>query len=181
MNHSELVTQVRNWMLARSKPGGAGEPALVKVAHDRVSMLDVDLVWLLAADDSGLRHLAVSSDGGEQQTKRFLEVAGKGPFPIQADQLLGYVMASDAFRLSVPLDRIRSTAGGKQLGEAIAGLNARQVSFIPLRIGDRSRGLLIFSGFPTLEISPRESRMVAVAARSACAAIAVWGGPESRP
>lgn len=179
MNHSELVTQVRNWMMARAKPGGAGEPPLVKVAHDIASMLDVELAWLLVAGSAELRHLAIASDAGEQQAKRFLEAAGRGPFRLLPDQLLGYIMAHDAVRLNVPLDRIRSTAGGEALGEAMALLNARQVSFAPLHVGEGARGLLIFSGFPTLEISPRERRMVSAAVRYGSAAIAVWGTQET--
>jgi DNA-binding response OmpR family regulator len=174
MNHSELVTQVRNWMLARAGPGGAGAPAIVKVAHDIISMLEVDLVWLLAVDDSALEHVAIACEQGEQQARRFLEVVGRGPFPIRADELFGFLLAHDHARLNVPIDRIRTTAGGKALGEAMTLIGPQQVSFAPLQIGDNGRGLLIFSGFSTLERSPRERSMVGAAMRYASAAMALW-------
>lgn len=176
MNHSELVTQVRNWMLARAGPGGAGDPAMVKVAHDIVSMLDVDLVWLLEVRGSTLEHVAIACEQGEQQARRFLEVVGKGPFPIRPGELFGFLIKHDDPRLNAPIDRIRAAAGGRALGEAMTLMGARQISFAPLQIGENSRGLLIFSGFSTLERSPRERRMVGAAMRYASAAIALWGG-----
>lgn len=176
MNHAELLTQVRNWMLARADPGGVGEPALLKVARDIGVMLEVELVWLLRVGETGLSHLAISDHGGEQQARRFLEVAGKGPFSLDPEYLFGYILQNDELRLSVPVSRIKTTKGGKRLGQAMAQFSIQKISFAPLRDRGASLGLMIFSGLATLEASPHDREMVSAAARYACAAIAAWGG-----
>jgi hypothetical protein len=95
-------------------------------------MLDVEMVWLLSAGEGGVKHLAISDSRGKQQARRFLEAAGRGPFSLDSRGLFGHILGSDELRLSVPVARVRRTAGAGRLGEALSQFNFQRVSFAPL-------------------------------------------------
>ena len=48
LTHAELVSQVRDWLAARSGPGGIGRPAWVQVGLDLLVLFGSDLPWQFA-------------------------------------------------------------------------------------------------------------------------------------
>lgn len=151
IHHAALVDRVRDWLAARSSPGGVGSPPLVKVGLDLVSLLRTDWVWLLAAREDHLETLAVANVRGEQEASRFLERVGGAVLRHQADGPLGRVLSSGQSRREWAVADLRLIPLGKSLADAAIALGTRSVDMVPLTGPGGASGLLVFASPPTLQ------------------------------
>lgn len=151
IHHAALVDRVRDWLAARSSPGGVGSPPLVKVGLDLVSLLRTDWVWLLAARGDHLETLTVANVRGEQEASRFLERVGGALLRHQSDGPLARVLATGQPRREWAVADLRLIPLGKSLADAAIALGTRSVDMIPLTGTGGASGLLIFASPPTLQ------------------------------
>lgn len=175
LRHEELVAKVRDWMAARSTPGGVGTPALVAVALDLVHILEAELVWLLGARRSSLQHMAIACERGEQEAVRFVQTVGAGPFPIDDGTFWGTVVAAGEWRVNVPLEDLARVPGGASLARALQPFGALAFTILPLTGPQGERGALAYTPPPTIGQGRRAAYTVSVAARYAASALTLWG------
>lgn len=175
LRHEELVAKVRDWMAARSTPGGVGTPALVAVALDLVHILEAELVWLLGARRSTLQHMAIACERGEQEAVRFVQTVGVGPFPLDDGTFWETVVAAGEWRVNVPLEDLARVPGGASLARALQPFGAFAFTILPLTGPQGERGALAYTPPPTIGQGRRAAYMVSVAARYAASALTLWG------
>lgn len=151
IHHAALVDRVRDWLAARSSPGGIGSPAQVKIALDLLALLRSDWVWLVAAREDRLETLAVANVRGEQEASRFLEGVGGAVLRQQADGPMGRVLASGQPRREWAVADLRIIPLGKSLADAAIGLGTRAITMVPLTGRGNASGLMIYASPPTLQ------------------------------
>ncbi len=180
LHHVELVARVRDWLAAASRPGGVGPTQLVDLALDLVGLLQSELVWLLGEHRGDFEHLAIGCERGEQEARRFLSVAGNGPFGAGVGTALGEASRSGRPRLDWPLPEISLFPDGRPLADAAARIGARAISLAPLVSPSRPIDLMVFTSPTTLSLDRRGASAVAVAIRHATMGLELWrkGRPE---
>lgn len=180
LHHVELVARVRDWLAAASRPGGVGPAPLVDLALDLVGLLQSELVWLLGERRGDFEHLAIGCERGEQEARRFLSVAGSGPFGAGVGTALGEASRSGRPRLDWPLPEISRFPDGAPLADAAARIGARGISLAPLISPSRPMDLMLFTSPTTLSLDRRGASAVAVAIRHATMGLELWrkGHPQ---
>jgi len=181
MHHEELVSKVRDWMAARSTPGGVGMAALVAVALDLVHVLEAELVWILGAQSSSLQHMAVACERGEQQAVRFIQSVGVGPFPLDEGTFWGTTVVSGEWRVNVPLEDLARVPGGANIAKALQAFGSLGFTILPLTGPQGERGALAYTPPPTIGQGRRAAHMVSVAARYAASGLSLWGDLPRQP
>jgi hypothetical protein len=148
-----------------------GEEPLIEVALDLLDLLQVELVWLLGDNGRGLVHLAAASESGEQQARRFVETAGRGPLSVDGSNPIGEAVARGMPRLNLALGSLTAQAGGERLARAAEALGIRGLSVVPLSGPGAERGALVFAAPRTLSVPRGWAAGVAVASRYASLAL----------
>jgi DNA-binding response OmpR family regulator len=174
LHHVELVARVRDWLAAASRPGGIGPAPLVDLALDLVGLLQSELVWLLAARSGNFEHLALACERGEQEARRFLSVAGPGPFGAGVGTALGEGIRAGRPRLDWALTEVSRFPDGAALAEAAGRIGARSLTLAPLVPAVGPADLLLFTSPTTLSLDRRGASAVAVAIRHATMGLALW-------
>jgi DNA-binding response OmpR family regulator len=175
LQHAELVSRVRDWMAARSTPGGVGSPALVEVGLDLVHMLEAELVWILGARQTDVQHLAIACERGEQSAVRFVQDVGVGPFPLEEGSFWGAFFQGGDLRLNIAPEELERAPGGAAIARALLPFGARGFSLLPLSAPGGERGVLAYTPPPMVAQGRRAAYSLAVAARYAAAALSLWG------
>jgi CheY-like chemotaxis protein len=182
LHHAELVALVRDWMASRALPGGIGRSRLVEVALDLVEMLEVELIWLLGLGDQSLHHLAIASERGEQQARRFLQIVGRGPFPVDGGTPFAQAFDSRQPSSHWALESLRDSNGAAQLAAGVETLGLVGLEFAVLNSPGGQRGLLVIASPATIAIDRKRASAMAVAIRYAGVALSQWGGlPSAMP
>lgn len=175
LHHAELVNRVRDWLASRSLPGGIGEPEMVEVAADLLSLLEVELVWVLGEQEQGyFVTLAIACERGEQEALRFASRIGAGPHQEQPSSVLGAVMSRGPVRPDWPLEEVARLEGGDSLAKAMASLGASSLIAASLHPHESLRGALLATAAPTLSRSKGEAKRLAAALRYLNLALARW-------
>jgi DNA-binding response OmpR family regulator len=167
LSHTELVSHVRDWLAGRSAPGGVGRSAWVRVGLDLLALFRSELVWLAEAGPEGAVTLAVASERGEQQARRFVERLGAGPFPLTPGTLLGMILAhTDLFTGETEIASSRGS-GAERILEALQTVDVRRYSAARLE-GRRGRiGLVLFASPTTLTLDRQAAEQIAIGLRYA--------------
>lgn len=181
LRHEELVAKVRDWMAARSTPGGVGTLALVSVALDLVHVLDAELVWILGARHSSLQHMAVACERGEQQAVRFVQSVGVGPFPLDEGTFWGRTVVSGEWRVNIALEELARVPGGASIAKALEPFGALGFTILPLTGPQGERGALAYTPPPTVGQGRRAAHLASVAARYAASGLSLWGDLPRQP
>jgi DNA-binding response OmpR family regulator len=175
LHHAELVELVREWLASRALPGGIGRSRLVEVALDLAEMLEVELVWLLGLEDQTLQHLAIASERGEQQARRFLQIVGRGPYPVDGETPFALAFASQQPSRHWTLESLRVFKGAHRLivGAETLGLSGLELAVLNSPGGER--GLLVLASPTTIAVDRKRASVMAVAIRYAGVALSQWG------
>jgi CheY-like chemotaxis protein len=181
VNHAELVTRVREWLAARSTPGGVGQAELIDVGLDLLHTLEAEWVWILGAHADRIQHLAICCERGEQQALTIQRTIGPGPFPLEEGAFWGPVVLGGEWRMNWPLAKVAAVPGGEAIAQAAQAVGAMGLSLVPLIGPAGERGALAFTPAPTLAHSRRSANSVAVAAHYASAALSLWGNLPRQP
>jgi DNA-binding response OmpR family regulator len=167
LSHAELVDQVRDWLAARSAPGGVGQPEWVQLGLDLLVLFRSELVWLLEAGQGSVTTLSAVSERGEQQALRFVQKLGAGPLEGTPGSFLGGILAQSELTAG-------RTAGGDSLdpdaGRIFAALRAVEVNeFKASRLQGRQgrKGLVLFACPTTLTLDRQGAEEIAIALRYA--------------
>lgn len=181
IRQEELVSKVRDWMAARSTPGGVGTPPLVAVALDLVHILEAELVWILGARRTSLQNMAVACERGEQQAVRFIQAVGVGPFPLDEGTFWGTTVVSGAWRVNVPPEELARFPGGAGIAKALQTFGALGFTILPLTGPQGERGALAYTPPPTIGQGRRAAYTVSIAARYAASGLSLWGDLPRQP
>jgi len=174
LHHAELVSKVRDWLATRSLPGGIGKPAAVAGLKDLLELLDTDVVWLLAEQDDLLESLSLVCRLGEQEARRFLEIAGRGPYQLGMKMPLTLVLEENRQLCDWTTHKLGQEPGGAGLARALTHLGAYGANICPLTGPDDERGVLLFSTPASLLDDAERSQRAAIGLRYASNLLALW-------
>jgi len=174
LHHAELVSKVRDWLATSSLPGGIGKPAAVAGLKDLLELLDTDIVWALSVRGEQLESLALVCRLGEQEARRFLDTAGRGPFRMSMDMPLTRVLEGDRRVCDWTTHRLGKEPGGAGLARALTHIGAYGAQICPLSGQDDARGLLFFSSPASLLDDTERTQRAAIGLRYATNLLKLW-------
>lgn len=172
ISHAELVSQVRDWLAARSAPGGMGRPEWVQVGLDLLVLFRSELVWLVGAGPQGATTLAVASERGEQQALRFIQNLGAGPFDLSPGSFLAAILErSEVWNRET--SEIGRGPGAESVRRALQAVDVGRYSAARLGgAGQAWKGLVLFASPATLTLDRQAAQEIAIGLRYAEAVMA---------
>jgi DNA-binding response OmpR family regulator len=168
LSHAELVSQVRDWLAARSVPGGVGQPEWVQVGLDLLVLFRSELVWLVEAGTEGAVTLAAASERGEQQALRFRQALGPEPFSTQEGTLLGDILEHSQLVNRQTAERDPSSDGARVM-KALEAVDVHKYSALRLQGKDGRQGWVLFASPATLTLDRQAAEEIAIGLRYAAA------------
>jgi DNA-binding response OmpR family regulator len=175
LSHAELVSQVRDWLAARSAPGGVGRPEWVRVGMDLLVLFRSELVWLAEAVPNGVATLAVASERGEQQALRFAHKLGPGSSGSAVEGFLAKMLSQAEPLIGEEVDTERPPEGGEAIMAALEDVGVASFGAVPLNGSNGRQALLLFASPTTLTLDRRAAAEIAVGVRYAEAVLAHSG------
>jgi len=172
LSHSELVSQVRDWLAARSAPGGIGQSEWIQVGLDLLVIFRSELVWLAEVGREGaVVTLAAASQRGEQQALRFVQKLGTRPLEIAEGGFLAGILAQSEISTIESFSGELLGPGARPILDGLKAVDVRRFSSARLE-GKRGRhGLVLFASPSTLTLDRQAAEEIAIGVRYAAAVL----------
>lgn len=166
LSHAELVSQVRDWLAARSLPGGVGDPAWVQLGLDLLVLFGTELVWLVEVTSDRAVTLAVASERGEQQALRFMQALGAEPPTTDDESMLGSILAGSGL-VHGRTEEPGSSADAGRIPQALEAVDVHRYTASPLRAESGRSGVVLFASPATLTLDRQGAQQMAIGMRYA--------------